>query len=142
MEILDHAQFTVDTELDPGKAVVTDADEGDVYIEGWASDIGMDRANEAFEPGAFDGTIERFLSTNPILLYHHDGSKALGQVEELEAKPNGLWMKARIDKPTKGSWAEDIVNKVKKGTIRALSVRGDFKRRLGPDGRPRIHQAD
>ncbi len=134
------APFTLDLGLE--QKGVTDDGDGDIYFEGWASDFGMDRQDEAFEPGAFQKSIERFLGTNPVLLYHHDYGKALGQVEALDLRDEGLWMRARIDRPTPGSWAEDVVAKIKKGTIKGLSVGGLFKRRKGPDGKPRIFDAD
>jgi HK97 family phage prohead protease len=136
--MLETAPFTLDLGLD-SKAV---EDDGDIYFEGWASDFEIDRQDEAFEPGAFKKSIERFLGTNPVLLYHHDYGKALGVVEQLDLRDEGLWMRARIDRPTAGSWAEDVVHKIKKGTIKGLSVGGLFKRRKGADGKPRIFEAD
>lgn len=133
------APFTLDLGLD--SKGITD-DDGDIYFEGWASDFDIDRQDEAFEPGAFRKSVERFLGTNPVLLYHHDYGKALGQVEQLDLRDEGLWMRARIDRPTPGSWAEDVVNKIKKGTIKGLSVGGLFKRRRGADGKARIFDAD
>lgn len=131
------AEFKVDT-----KAVVAEAGDGsgDLIIEGFASDFGEDRQDEAFMPGAFDATIEKFME-NPLLCYHHDFSKALGQVEHLERRDGGLWMRARVDAPAPGSWAEDIFNKIERGTIKGLSVGGKFHRSI-IGGKPRIHQAD
>lgn len=134
------ATFDTEAYLD-AKSQVTETADGDVIIEGMASDWGVDDQDELFEQGAFKKGIDNFLSTNPALLYHHDGGKALGQVLELRETSKGLHMKARIDAPAPGSWAEDIVNKVKRGTIRGLSVRGKFRRRIGADGIPRIHEA-
>lgn len=136
--MLDSAPFVLDLSLDTKAA----SDGDDLYIEGWASDFEIDRQDEAFEPGAFEKSIQKFLSTNPALLYHHDYSKALGIVEQLDLRPEGLWMRARVDAPAPGSWAEDVVRKIRKGTIKGLSVGGLFKRRRGPDGRPRIFDAD
>lgn len=134
------ADFQADSYLD-AKSQITEADDGTLTIEGMASNWGVDDQDELFEPGAFKAGIEEFLTTNPVLLYHHDGGKALGRVTELYESPEGLHMKAEIDPPAAGSWAEDIVNKVKRGTIRGLSVRGKFRRRQGADGYNRIHHA-
>lgn len=125
------APFQLDSTIDTAKSAVVEHD-GDLFIEGWASTVGADRAGDLVEPGAFDTAIEKFLSTNPILLYNHDIGKALGQVVEMQSRPQGLWVKARVDKPAPGSWAEDIVSKIAKGTIKAFSVRGKMWR---PDGR-------
>lgn len=127
------APFQADSYLDT-KAQVSTTDSGTVVIEGMASDWGLDDQDEMFEPGAFQKGIDAFLSTNPVLLYHHDGAKALGRVTDLTETPTGLKMRAEIDPPAQGSWAEDIVNKVKSGTIRGLSVRGKFRRRPNADG--------
>lgn len=136
MELEQTADFHVEIE---GKATVLE-DGGDLYIEGYASDYGVDRQDEAFEPGAFDQAITDFMK-NPALIYHHDFAKSLGVVEALERRDEGLWMRARVDKPAAGSWAEDVYNKIKRGSIKGLSVGGRFHRRLSPSG-PRIHRAD
>ena len=134
MEIEQSATFRVDT-----KAVIRE-EGGDLFIEGFASDFDEDRDGEAFEPGAFDAGVKTFLESNPVLLYHHDFGKALGQVESLEKREGGLWMRARIDKP-EGGWASDVYEKVKRGTIRGLSVGGKFYRRMTEKG-PRIFNVD
>lgn len=127
------APFQADSFFDC-KSQVTTTNSGVVVIEGLASDWGLDDQDEVFEPGAFQKGIDKFLSTNPVLLYHHDGGKALGKVTNLEETDDGLQMRAEIDPPAKGSWAEDIVNKIKTGTIRGLSVRGKFRRRPSEAG--------
>lgn len=124
------------------KSAVSATEDGDLIIEGLASDWMMDRMDEAFEPGAFDAGMKAFMDTNPILCYHHQYDKALGQVLEMKRLPEGLWVRARVDKPAPGSWAEDIFAKIKRGTIRAFSVGGRWHRRKGPDGQPRIYKAD
>lgn len=135
------AKFQADSYFDC-KSQVSAKKDGTVVIEGLASDWGLDDQDEVFEPGAFQKGIDKFLSTNPVLLYHHDGGKALGKVTTLEETQEGLMMKAEIDPPAKGSWAEDIVNKIKSGTIRGLSVRGKFRRRPSENGRvAKIYEA-
>ncbi len=137
--MLETAPFTLDLKLD-SKAVSDDDDH--FYIEGYASDFNLDRQDEAFEPGAFAKSIERFLGTNPALLYHHDYGRQLGVVENLELRPDGLFMRARVDHAEPGTENADVVRKVRKGTIKGLSVGGLFKRRKGPDGKARIFDAD
>lgn len=136
----DQADFQLDFSLD-GKAEVHEQD-GDLIIEGYAANWLMDRQDEAFEPGAFEHGLKSYIQTNPILVYHHQYDKALGQVLEADVRADGLWVKARVDKPTPGSWAEDVYAKIKRGTIRAFSVGGRFHRRTGADGRPRIYKTD
>lgn len=131
------ADFRIDTKA----ASLHVEDDGSVVIEGMAADFGEDRQDEAFLPGAFDEGVKSFLESNPALLYHHQFDKALGRVLDLQKRPDGWWMKAVIDPPAPGSWAEDVVEKVKRGTIKGLSVGGKFYRKL-VDGRPRIFKTD
>lgn len=117
-------------------------DEDGLYIEGTAADFGVDRQNEMFEEGAFDRGMDEFMARNPILLYHHKADKALGQVKSWSRRGTGIFVKAKVDRPAPGSWAEDVYNKIKNGTIKSFSVGGLFKRRPSADGVTRIHQAD
>lgn len=121
-----------------GKSIEDD----DLIVEGLIADWQLDRMEEAFEPGAFDAGMKSFMESNPVVLYHHKYDKALGQVLEVKKLDEGWWAKARIDKPAAGSWAEDVYQKIKRGTIRAFSVGGRWSRRPGPDGKPRIYKAD
>lgn len=123
--MLTEAPFQIDSHIDV-KAV--EGDEGDIHIEGWAARWEPDEQDEAFEPGAFKSAIDDFMSRDRPLLYHH-GGLALGQVEQLEERPEGLWMKARLDRPEPQTEAADIFNKVKRGTIQGLSVAGKFYRK-------------
>lgn len=134
------ASFQFDFALDQ-KAERTTADDGSIYIEGFASDFGLDRQDEAFEKGAFEKGMKEFMR-NPILLYHHKYDQALGQIEEFEHRPEGLWVKARVDPQEPGTDLAGVATKIARGTIKAFSVGGKFLRRKGPDGRPRIYQAD
>lgn len=127
--------------LDSKAATVEEESDGSVIIEGLATDWGEDRQEEAFLPNAFDEGVETFMKLNPVLLYHHDFTKALGRVLDLRKTDKGWVMKAKVDKPASGSWAEDVVNKIKTGTIRGLSVAGKFHRVNTPSG-PRIHKAE
>ncbi len=132
------AQFAIDSAVD---LKAHEAESGDLIIEGIAADYGMDDQDEAFEPGAVASAAKEFMASgNTPLLFHHHFDKQLGKVLELEPRPEGLYMKARIDKPAAGSWAEDVYNKVRKDSMKGLSVAGRFFRRLTPEG-TRIHRA-
>lgn len=126
--------FTLDTKASP-------REDGTVYIEGYASDFGVDRQDEAFEKGAFEAGMKSFMESNPVLLYHHKSDQALGQVIEFEHRPKGLWVKARVDEAEPGTPLADVVRKIKTGTIRGFSVGGRFHRKMTNRG-PRIHTAD
>lgn len=116
----------------PGN-IVTELDDGDLLIEGWAATFdGVDRQNENFTDGAFQRGIKAFLAGPASLCFHHKHEKLLGKVlalEEVEGK--GLKMKARVDgaiqtHPELGT----IYSQIKKGTLTGLSVGGFFKRKL------------
>lgn len=123
------------------KAVVTEGDDGTVYIEGFASDFGLDRQEEAFLPGAFEEGLKSYMESNPILLYHHKSDTALGQVVEAKLLGEGLHVKARVDAPEPGTMVADYVRKIKNGTLRAFSVGGKFYRKMTEQG-PRIFKCD
>lgn len=124
------------------KKAITVADEdGDITIEGYASDFEVDRQDEAFEPGAFDDGLKAFMDTNPVLLYHHKYDTAVGHVEEAKIDDKGLWVKAIVEKPEPGTPIADIYRKVKSGTIRGFSVGGKFFRRMTEKG-SRIFKCD
>lgn len=135
--------------LSDEKASVTETSDG-LWIEGLASEWGVDRDDEAFEPGAFDRGIKAFMA-NPILAYHHarkpaaDGTPgeylALGKVTDLRRDTKGLHLKAWVPKPKPGAWAEDVYDKVRQGIVRGLSVGGRFRRRMTELG-PRIFDVD
>lgn len=128
--------FTLDA-----KSVVESAQDGKLRIEGYAATLGMDRKDEAFLPGVFETGLDKYFRDNPVLLYHHQYDKALGVVEDVKLDAKGLFVKAAIDDPAPGSWAEDVYNKIKSGTIKGFSIGGIFKRKMTPEG-PRVHQAD
>lgn len=132
------AKFETATTFD--SKAVTEEEDGTLWIEGLASTYSIDDQDEAFEDGAFTKGIDSFLAGSRPLLHHHDGSQCLGEVVELEPRPEGLHMKARID-PPKADWSRDVVSKIKTGAIRGLSVAGKFKRRIDENGVPRIHTA-
>jgi hypothetical protein len=51
-------------------------------------------------------------------------------VLDLQEKPEGLWLKARVDHQPESSPLRYIYNSVKKGSYKGLSVGGFFKRAL------------
>lgn len=113
--------------------VVTELEDGDLLIEGMAAVFeGMDREDENFAPGAFRAGIKSFLEGQSALCWHHKHDQVLGRVLDLQEKPDGLWLKARVDgavakHPTLGT----VYEQIKRGTINALSCGGFFKRGQG-----------
>jgi HK97 family phage prohead protease len=134
------AIFELDFVLD-GKAVVSDIDDG-IYVEGYASEFGLDRQDEIFEPGAFTDSMKAFMDSNPVLLFHHKFDQALGKVIEWSLDKKGMWIKAHLDQPEPNTFLADVFKKVKSGTIKGFSVGGKFHRRQSAGGVTRIHKAD
>lgn len=128
--------FTLD-----GKAESTKQDDGSVLIEGYASDFGLDRQEEAFEPGAFEEGLKSYMDSNPILLYHHKFDTALGKVLEAKVDTHGLFVKALVDAPEPGTQTADYVRKIRNGVIKGFSVGGKFYRRATAAGQ-RIFKCD
>lgn len=134
------APFELDVLIPTEKSVTTD--EGDVIIEGYAADFEVDRQGEAFLPGAFDDACEKATRAEIPLLFEHDNKRQLGVIEELRVDPErGLWTRARIAKAQAGTWAEDVVDKVKRGMMKGLSVRGLSRVTVTKNG-PRIGTID
>jgi HK97 family phage prohead protease len=115
-----------------GKAVTSGKD--CIYIEGQAAGFSLDRQGEAFAPGAFEAALGRYLR-NGILVWNHELSKPLGEVEDARLDPaRGLFIRARLDKPEPGTELADIYRKVASGTLKGLSVGGRFRREQTPQG--------
>lgn len=140
----DLVAFTYGFGLDEaeGKAVVTELDDGDLLIEGYAADFsGEDREGENFSPGAFERGIKSFLTGQAALCFHHQNDKGIGSVLELREEGKGLYMRARVDKQEPTSPLYYIYNGIKKGTYKGLSVGGFFKRKW-EEGKRRIADVD
>jgi HK97 family phage prohead protease len=143
-------QFRYDFSLE-GKAledgahapVVTELDDGDLIIEGYAAVWdGDDRQGENFAPGAFANGIDKFLHGQAALCYHHQHDKCLGKVLDLREEGKGLKMKARIDGAIKDHPVLGTIYKqIKKGTYNGLSTFGYFTRGM-LDGAKKIVDVD
>src|SRR5688500_2800379 len=102
----------------------------------------MDRENEAFLPGVFQKSIDKFLAAGgPLVFQHRPQLGQLGQVTALDPTPNGLFMKAIIPKPADSSPLADIYQKIKRRMMRGLSASGPCKRVMTRGG-PRISEID
>ncbi len=125
------------TDQNATQDVVTELEDGDLLIEGWAADFsGLDRQHENFAEGAFQRGIKSFLSGQAALCYHHKHDKVLGRVLDLEeVEGKGLRLRARIDGAVrKHPELGTIYEQIKRGTINALSVGGFFKRKMTEAG--------
>jgi HK97 family phage prohead protease len=107
---------------------------GGLYVEGYASTFGMDRDGDRIARDAFRGSLEEYLTLNPVVLLDHDQSHPLGLVQDADVDDVGLAVKAFIPKPERGeeSWKLTAYNDIKRGLRRALSIGGTFVRSLEP----------
>lgn len=110
--------------------------DGDLLLEGWAARWAVDREEEAFLPDSFDRGIKAFLGGTAALCFQHRATEPLGRVLSLERRPEGLWMRAKVDGALRYSdKLRTIYEQIKSGTIRGASVGGFFGRTSTPDGR-------
>lgn len=116
--------FQLSMWMPAGKAV--EADDGDIIIEGYAADFNRDREDEFFVKGAFEQAVEA--AKGAPLLYQHKTDHQLGIVENLELRDDGLWMRARVAKAFDDR-DKAIVDKIKRGIMRGLSVGGRMRKR-------------
>ncbi len=86
-----------------------------VYIEGYASTIDIDRANDVVPISVWEAGLKNYLK-NPIILAQHDHDDPIGRMVEHKIDSKGLWIKARI------SAAAEIFSLVKDGIVTAFSI--------------------
>lgn len=88
-----------------------DLQSGDMFIGGFGATWNIDTENDRFDPHAFDETIQNdFIGAiarkgSPDIRFcrEHDKLYVIGRLVELEARPEGLWFKARISKTQMGT---------------------------------------
>ena len=124
--------------------VVKSADDGTVYVEGFANKKIVDRAQEVIESDAWN--LEDY-KKNPVILYNHGmdaklGATPIGKCEKIDARDDGLFVKVKmsgIDDPD----IKRIRDLVKEGMLRAFSVGFNCKESdLDREGIRRIKKAD
>lgn len=72
-------------------------DEPDIYIEGYANFGAKDRAGDLIDPSVWSsGDSLNNFKKNPILLFNHDYDEPIGKVENVEARSDGLFIRAKI----------------------------------------------
>jgi HK97 family phage prohead protease len=125
---IDRSKFYVDTPLT--KAAETPR--GDLKLLGYASTWSLDRDNEIVHEKAFDGTIERYLKENPILLWQHDLERPIGRVEAATVDRHGLHVRADVPRPSEKEpdWNHLAYNKIKAGIVKTFSIGGFFKKQI------------
>lgn len=126
---LDEIAGTLDFAFDK-KAVGSD---GSIIIEGIAATLQPDREGDVIERGAMERAIPAYMR-NPLLIWYHRFEDVLGQVEKAEVTSQGLFVRARVEKPAETSPLFAVYEKIRRGVIRAFSIGARFKKKLGPGG--------
>lgn len=124
--------------------VVKSAQDGAVYIEGYANRKTVDRSDEIIESDAW--TLDDY-KKNPVILYNHGmdaklGQTPVGKCEKIEPREDGLYVKAKVS-----SVNDPDINRVrelvKEGMLRAFSVGFSCKDSIMDEkGIRRIKKAD
>lgn len=124
--------------------VVKSAQDGAVYIEGYANRKVIDRSDEIIESDAW--ALEDY-KKNPVILYNHGmdaklGQTPVGKCEKIEPRDDGLYIKAKVssvDDPD----IKRVRELVKEGMLRAFSVGFSCKDSIMDEkGIRRIKKAD
>jgi len=101
-----------------------------LVISGIASNWDLDRDGDKMNIKAFDRSLKRYMSTNPIVLYAHRYSMPMGKTTKAEVKADGLHVTVELPRPEPGTEAMNIWRLVKAGVIRAFSVGGHASREV------------
>jgi len=120
------APLTYDFDLDRKSVTGDDT----LVISGIASNFDLDRDGERMAVKAFDRSLKKYLSTNPIVLFAHRYSMPMGRTTKAEVKADGLHVTVELPKPEPGTEAANIWRLVKAGVIRAFSVGGSASRKM------------
>ena len=125
---INRSKFYVDTPL----TKASESSRGDLKLLGYASTWSLDRDNEIVHEKAFDGTIDRYLRDNPILLWQHDLERPIGKVEAATVDRHGLHVRADVPRPgdKEPDWAHLAYNKIQAGIVKTFSIGGYFKKEL------------
>lgn len=106
------------------------AAKGDLVLSGYASTWVMDRDFEFILRGAYDQTIDSYLTKNPIVLWQHNHDWPIGQIASAITDDTGLGVQAYIRKPAanEDGWRISAFNDIAAGIVRTFSVGGWFTR--------------
>src|SRR4051812_23480341 len=108
---------------------------GDLILSGYAAVWdGLDFQNENFIRGAFREAIPEFLNGQATLAWHHDVSKGLGRVLELEEDDIGVRFKALVHRQEPSSPLYYLYDGIRRGIYRGVSVAGAFARAMTAAG--------
>ncbi|MBA4541972.1 HK97 family phage prohead protease [Thermoactinomyces daqus] len=106
---------------------VKQADDGYVYIEGYASTFNEDLDGETVAKDAFSETLNDY-KLNPVVLANHTNSveSVVGQTVDAKVDEAGLWVRVKLSN-SPDPFTSMVREKVKEGTLRAFSIGGLFQ---------------
>lgn len=95
-----------------------DNENPDIYIEGYANFGAKDRVGDLIDPSVWteSDSLNNF-KKNPILLFNHNYDEPVGTVEEVDARSDGLFIRAKIT-----AAAGKVYRLIADGVLKAFSV--------------------
>jgi hypothetical protein len=96
----------------------------DLSIEGF-----VEVQPDLFAPGVLEAGLRRFLEGgDPPVIYHYDPAKRLGTVTRVTGDKDRVEITATLPEPPERTELRSVWSKVQSGTIKGLSLVGDFTR--------------
>jgi hypothetical protein len=102
-----------------------------LLLRGYAVTWDCDRVNDVFSAYSLDKAVEKFMRTNPVLLYAHNLSlPPVGKIVKADIhRDKGLFITALMPRPEPGTFASEVWNAAKDGLLRAFSASGRWFRK-------------
>lgn len=107
---------------------IQQADDGTIYIEGYASVYVTDKDGETVVPGAFDGMLDEYMM-NPVILVNHQNNvqSVVGKAVSVEPDDVGLRIRVAIPDIKSDPVVQMVREKIQAGLLRAFSIGGMFQ---------------
>lgn len=103
-------------------------DNAGLLLKGYVARWTLDRAGDTFNPFSLDRAVQKYMATNPVLLYSHKYSlPPIGKVTNAEIhRDKGLWIEAIMPRPAEGTFLYEIYDAAKNNVLRGLSLGGKW----------------
>ena len=97
-----------------------------VYIYGVASTSDIDRDNDAIDIGSLDSAFDKYLSSNPALLYNHDTDKIIGKVLSVHKQYQSGVVddQLRVVAVLSDTVDKDVKTQILEGSLKSFSIGG------------------
>ncbi len=113
----------------PGLIIQVKEQKSGTFIEGYASVFQLkDRQEDTVDPAGLEQVMQEYM-LNPVLAANHENSvfATVGQIVKYRIDKIGLWIRAKLSDSTDEA-TQTVVQKIKEGALRALSIWGDWTR--------------